>query len=751
MDIELKELKKTIKALEIMAESMGIDYNDNLYERYKDEYSKDNITECIMLLLRMGKQDVHNLKKSMLLSNAILNPIGMKFTAKDYTKTMNILMYAYRLSEDSSDELKKILLEFIRYTQILYEKNKLNTTRLQRSEFFKYSLSKQLRMLYIYIQDQSRLMYKRLYENNNGYITGMESELAKYNVDYYPQQKTSLEDNYEGILEFINKLISYLYYAKKADFKLDDVNTHGDINHFHLPEFSEIFVLAQQRRMYEQFEEKFRYSLWNLRATKKGDKTVYFLKSSNEKKTIAHHTAIIRRSYKVYSNGIINQFSLSKKDEAILKELSKKIDLDSIHNFHFTKDEYEKTFEIRKALYGIAESMIKPFFFEIDFNGLSLDDIIKAYTYLCVFTKVYMNAVADVFVETDYSSYKYIVPVVNIEYFAKEIAFLFEVPETKATKLVNCFIYNPRKKSCEIFTNPLLMVNNYQILLCETLISTFNMERLVDKLLHEYKIDYATIGKRYEEQIISELKNYDGINVNTNKIAFRAYDGRDVEFDLLATLEDHLLIIELKSLTTPYGDEELKSKEKTILEGVEQVNRRAEIVQYDWDKIRSQANIELPEQPYLDTKIIKILCTDIYDFTTLKYKGVTIIDDISLLKYFSPLGIIKTQFEGKMPKEVELIPLQKSGKPTIAEFKEYIKHPATVEYIPNCLKQDFKPIPILKDEEENIIGICEYSLVENPYEKQKKNKTVQRVNKKPGRNDMCPCGSGKKYKKCCGR
>jgi preprotein translocase subunit SecA len=25
-----------------------------------------------------------------------------------------------------------------------------------------------------------------------------------------------------------------------------------------------------------------------------------------------------------------------------------------------------------------------------------------------------------------------------------------------------------------------------------------------------------------------------------------------------------------------------------------------------------------------------------------------------------------------------------------------------------------------------------------------------RKDKKPGRNDPCPCGSGKKYKKCCG-
>ena len=30
------------------------------------------------------------------------------------------------------------------------------------------------------------------------------------------------------------------------------------------------------------------------------------------------------------------------------------------------------------------------------------------------------------------------------------------------------------------------------------------------------------------------------------------------------------------------------------------------------------------------------------------------------------------------------------------------------------------------------------------------NKTV-RKGKKIGRNDPCPCGSGKKYKKCCGR
>jgi preprotein translocase subunit SecA len=36
-------------------------------------------------------------------------------------------------------------------------------------------------------------------------------------------------------------------------------------------------------------------------------------------------------------------------------------------------------------------------------------------------------------------------------------------------------------------------------------------------------------------------------------------------------------------------------------------------------------------------------------------------------------------------------------------------------------------------------------------EESRKKKPVQRKDKKVGRNEPCPCGSGKKYKKCCGR
>ena len=37
------------------------------------------------------------------------------------------------------------------------------------------------------------------------------------------------------------------------------------------------------------------------------------------------------------------------------------------------------------------------------------------------------------------------------------------------------------------------------------------------------------------------------------------------------------------------------------------------------------------------------------------------------------------------------------------------------------------------------------------YKEQKRSQTFVRSEKKVGRNDPCPCGSGKKYKHCCGR
>jgi uncharacterized protein YecA (UPF0149 family) len=52
----------------------------------------------------------------------------------------------------------------------------------------------------------------------------------------------------------------------------------------------------------------------------------------------------------------------------------------------------------------------------------------------------------------------------------------------------------------------------------------------------------------------------------------------------------------------------------------------------------------------------------------------------------------------------------------------------------------------LKDHESELRGIG--GAMEQPSQKVE---TVVNEGPKIGRNDPCPCGSGKKYKKCCGR
>ncbi len=60
---------------------------------------------------------------------------------------------------------------------------------------------------------------------------------------------------------------------------------------------------------------------------------------------------------------------------------------------------------------------------------------------------------------------------------------------------------------------------------------------------------------------------------------------------------------------------------------------------------------------------------------------------------------------------------------------------------------DMEAIP--KEKREMQIGIDENPIPLVKFLPDLKKKPTSKSDKKPGRNDPCPCGSGKKYKKCC--
>lgn len=62
-------------------------------------------------------------------------------------------------------------------------------------------------------------MKQELFErpHKGSFITGMENNVANVKVNHAPMQKVSLADNYEGMIEYFNTLVHYLYIVKRKD------------------------------------------------------------------------------------------------------------------------------------------------------------------------------------------------------------------------------------------------------------------------------------------------------------------------------------------------------------------------------------------------------------------------------------------------------------------------------------------------------------------------------------------------------
>ena len=87
--------------------------------------------------------------------------------------------------------------------------------------------------------------------------------------------------------------------------------------------------------------------------------------------------------------------------------------------------------------------------------------------------------------------------------------------------------------------------------------------------------------------------------------------------------------------------------------------------------------------------------------------------------------------------------LRAAGPPVEYKFEAYNAFQDMVESIKEDLVRYIFRVRVVAQPEQR-------AMVENRGEEEKARKPV-RVGKKIGRNDPCPCGSGKKYKKCCGR
>lgn len=336
-----------------------------------------------------------------------------------------------------------------------------------------------------------------------------------------------------------------------------------------------------------------------------------------------------------------------------------------------------------------------------------------------------------------------------------------------ADKMIDRFVFHEKKNNDDdIFAQPLLKISKSQVIFSQALLDQVNLDRVIERQFIRYDKKYSEVGVIFQSEFLEILgRGYKGkffdikykpipnFSLNTNKVEYVAFDGKDVEFDVISVLGDYLILTELKALMTSYDFKDLEVKRKGSVEkAVQQLKRRAKSVVCDWEKFKELVSIQLPDKPFDEEHIIMVACTDAFDFTPLRYDNVYITDDSTYLKYFTNPYIDSIELKAKDVNVRNQIQLWKKGYPYAQEFKEYLMNPDTIRLFNENIEKHNVVVPVM---DKNDVGIfCEdYRLVYDPVmamvsgKKKEKYKIVKK--KKIYPNDLCPCGSGRKYKNCC--
>lgn len=726
------------------------------FEKLKTAINSDDTEFAASFIADLYIKNPKSLKKTLLLSNSLPEPLDREFKEEKLkTLSRSFLLAETKLIEKGIDILP-FTKEYLQITQaisIINQNAKSNLKRLGENKFSDYSLSEQIQMSCIYIEDQKRLS-NNLTLKNRQYITGMEGQVAKFKADNVDDVKVSISDNFEALIEIANTLFRLLYYKAGKKIEKTENFIHEGISPYNIGSFEEITHLALQRNLLNSTWGKFKYRDWKLTTQKYGDEEFNIFEPVSKMESKLESMGINRYIYREhlnYQKENANDLKRSRESYTFIKACSSEVDVEDIQSlFLLKKREYLKASEFTRIAIKSQLKSIDNVYYSVKLDGVEVEDILKGFEYLYTIALIYQQAVLPNFDENDIMQYRKLAPIICKDQLINHFKEIYDIDFSIARKVIDNFIFTSKSKM-DVFSQPLVYVGKNNVVFCPTLILQMNMVRIIEMLTSNLKIGISSKGIEFERELRFILSFNPHIKVNTNKLEFKAYDGRDIEFDFIGIFEDHLLLIEFKHLQIPFSDKAYKNSFDTLKVGIDQVNRRAKVIKNDWDIIKEKCSITLPEEPIEEDKIIKLVCTNVFNYSTLIHDGVEIIDSSSLLKFFM-VPEIKGMAIGDGVEEVFKRNLWKDNYPTVTEFKSFLKVPIAIEPYINCYEATYKPIARV-EEDDNYIGFFDYALVKDPYEslyKSVQEPKQQNKSIRVKRNSPCPCGSSKKYKKCCG-
>jgi hypothetical protein len=493
--------------------------------------------------------------------------------------------------------------------------------------------------------------------------------------------------------------------------------------------------------------EEYKFRNWDLTLYRDGNtinKNILYYTPPSYRNFKLEKAGIIRYSYYEYYTNIISTTDVNTLREK-LKMYSTMI-MDNIfsldmHVFNIGLQIVErKVHNIINDIYPKIGELIYEKKIDKD-EQISLDDIFSGIRYLMSLSYLYSYSTHRNFNE---SNFNVLCPVVPINNLVEDFSSKYNLNKQISRIILDYFILNPhtQTKEKDIFSKPLIYVGSSNIVFTPYLIDQMNINRVIENILSISKIDESIKGVNLEKYLIKQLESSKHLKVNNEKVRFDAYDGKEVEYDLIAVLDHTIILMEIKCLNTPYSTYEFYLREKEILKGVEQVNRREDILVKQPEEIIKRINIDFPTEQPTKKDIIKIVCTDIYQFTGRIESDVHVIDSSAFLKFF-----LDPKIEGiRVNKdENELMDFYYiwRDKPDVNILKSYLSMPAAIRKIVYNLEEKNREITSLgKDSGKS--AFLDFVLKKDPY-------GVNGTTINLGRNDMCFCGSNKKFKKCCGR
>lgn len=788
--------KRVIKDVDLL-----LDVN-KILEEYKNQYDNDDINGCeaCMLLLATdynrriseNEEQQHAFKHLLFESNCIKNPMGVKYAEKDYKNTMEVFSFILKVLNAINDpnintsnqfvpslsidaSIISDIFDIIVYTEVLYSMNITNSERMDLNSFSQKSFVTQLLTSVLFYQDQNRLLEKECNSNQNKYLTGMELSIANKPVSYINGIKVSAADSMESSLEAIDEIIRFLFYKFRKKM-VSNINiselTNYEIKPYNNADYELYAYIANQRHMLQQLEEGIRCGFISFECiTKdKAGQDVYVFMPEDIKKSHARFCSIHRREKQFRTHVLFDgeaQKEFISASEVIRKLAEELIDIQisnfvsfDLTNYHIDIEEYQKAQRVVDAKINIVHDITKEYYLKKSVSGVKISDLLTCYRFLNTLGEIIKCASLQHIFEGNEDNYLKELCIVEIQYLCNELSKVEEFDLGYASLLIDRFVFHDSaNKDDDVFAQPLIKISNNQVVLCPALVDQVNLDRFIERQFIRFDVNIAEIGIDFEKYIKESLaagysKSFldfnrypiPNLSVNTNPIKYKAFDGKDIEFDVVMVLGDYLILTELKAIMTSYDLTDLIERKRNINKAIEQLKRRKESVINDWDTFRSCCSINLPEKPFNSDRIILVACSDAYDFTPLQVGEVFITDGSTYLKYFTNPYIDQIEKDCVSASLKHNRSLWNKAYPTAEEFMHYLRQPVTTNYIDKLIKINYIPIPCFDDQDMRI-AIAECQLMQDPTINMFKQPTTSK--KKVSKNTRCPCGSGKKFKKCC--